>query len=185
MNRPRVPCGTRGLCRSDARVRALEVCYQRLSATDAVGGGTHDAAGISGTLAARVKARGRHGVACSIADDRNRGARTRLHASEDRIGAVIATQFLTEQGNSQTKRFDDMLREGIVDRRPGHAKWIGWFYLSGCRAGAPRKEISDELCRRVPVRATQAIGGSLAGALELNACERIIAGKVVGCDVDE
>ena len=78
-----------------------------------------------------------------------------------------------------------MPREGIVDRRPGHAKWIGWFYLSGRRAGAPCKEISDELCRRVPVGATQAIGGSLAGALELYACERIIAGKVVRCDVDE
>lgn len=128
MNRPRVPCGTRGLCRSDARVRALEVCYQRLSATDAVGGGTHDAAGISGTLAARVKARGRHGVACSIADDRNRGARTRLHASEDRIGAVIATQFLTEQGNSQTKRFDDMLREGIVDR-PSRSRQVDRLVL--------------------------------------------------------
>ena len=124
-------------------------------------------------------------MACSIAGDGDRGARTRLHASEDRIGAVIATQFLTEQGNSQTKRFDDMLREGIVDRRPGHAKWIGWFYLSGCRAGASSKEISDELCRRVPVGATQAIGGSLAGALELNARERIIAGKVVRCDVNE
>ena len=131
------------------------------------------------------KARSRRGVACSIADDGDRGARTRLHASEDRIGAVIATQFLTEQGDSQTKRFDDMLREGIVDRRPGHAKWIGRFYLSGCRAGASRKEIPDELCRRVPVGATQAIGGSLAGALEFNACERIIVGKVVRCDVNE
>ena len=78
-----------------------------------------------------------------------------------------------------------MLREGIVDRRPGHAKWIGWFYLSGCRAGASCEEISDELCRCVPVGTAQAIGGRLAGTLELDAGERVIVGKVLRRDVNE
>ena len=74
----------------------LEISNEGIGTADAIGSGAHDSAGISGTLAARVKARSRYGVACSIAGDGDRGARTRLHASEDRIGAVIATQFLTE-----------------------------------------------------------------------------------------
>ncbi len=78
-----------------------------------------------------------------------------------------------------------MLWQGFVNCRPGHTERIGGLYLSGSLAGASRKEIPDELCRRVPVGATQAIGGSLAGALEFNACERVIVGKVVRCDVNE
>ncbi len=129
--------------------------------------------------------RGRRGVARSVAGDGDRRARTRLHAGEDGVGAVVAAQLFAEQGDSQTKRFDDMLREGFVDCRPGHAKWIGGLHFSRCRAGTSRKEISDELCRCVPVGAAQAVGGLLADALEFNARKRVIAGKVVGRDVNE
>ena len=71
-----------------------------------------------------------------------------------------------------------MLRQGFVNCRPGHTERIGGLYLSGCLAGASCEEISDELCRCVPVGTAQAIGGRLAGALELDAGERVIVGKL-------
>ena len=163
----------------------LEICDQGFGATNAVGGCAHDAAGIPGSLTARVEAWGRYGVARSVSGDGDRRARTRLHAGEDGIGAVVAAQLPAEQGKSQAERVDDMMRKGVIDRRPGHAKWIGGLHLSGCRAGASRKEISDELCRCIPVGTAQTIGGRLASSLELNACKRIIAGKVVGRYIDE
>ena len=78
-----------------------------------------------------------------------------------------------------------MLRQGFVNCRPGHTERIGGLYLSGRLAGTSCEEISDELCRCVPVGTAQAIGGRLAGTLELDAGERVIVGKVLGCDVNE
>lgn len=73
-----------------------------------------------------------------------------------------------------------MLRQGFVNCRPGHTERIGGLYLSGRLAGASCEEISDELCRCVPVGTAQAIGGRLAGALELDAGERVIVGRSSG-----
>ena len=78
-----------------------------------------------------------------------------------------------------------MLRQGFVNCRPGHTERIGGLYLAACRAGAFCKEIADELCRCVPVGTAQAIGGRLAGTLELDAGERVIVGKVLRRDVNE
>lgn len=55
-----------------AGVRELEICNQGFGAANAIGGGAHNAAGISGTLAARVEARGQRGVARSIAGNGDR-----------------------------------------------------------------------------------------------------------------
>ena len=55
-----------------AGIRALEVCDQGFGTTNAVGGGAHDAAGISSSLTARVEARGRHGMARSVSGDSDR-----------------------------------------------------------------------------------------------------------------
>ena len=65
-----------------------------------------------------------------------------------------------------------MLRQGFVNCRPGHTERIGWaFTFPGALLARPAREISDELCRCIPVGTAQAIGGRLAGTLE-SRCRR-------------
>ena len=68
---------------------------------------------------------------------------------------------------------------------PSHAERIGGLYLAACRAGAFCEEIADELCRCAPVGAAKAIGSPLADTLEFYACKRIVAGEIIGRDVNE
>ena len=87
----------------------LEIGNEGFGATDAIGSGAHDSAGLSGPLAAGVEPRGRYSVAFSVSNNGDRRTRACLNTGEDGIGMVVATQFFAEQGDSQTKRLDDML----------------------------------------------------------------------------
>ena len=93
------------------RFSGLEIGNEGFGATDAIGSGAHDSSGISGPLAARVEPWGRYSVALPVSSNGDRRARACLNTGEDGIGMVVATQFFAEQGNSQTKRLDDMLRQ--------------------------------------------------------------------------
>ena len=145
--------------------------------------GTHDAARVACALAAGIETRCANRNAITAAYNGDRRARSRFHAGQHGVGGVESLEFASQQGDTSSKRIDDVAGQRVIEGGPGNAERVGGHNRPGVRAGGSRKEVAYELRRCAVCSAAEVVGGALTGSLERDALEGVCSREVFRRDV--